>query len=269
MPNILEEICQAKQAYLQIQKQKVPESFLQELLATALPTRSFLQALQQKITAKQTALIAEIKKASPSKGIIRDPFYPILITEAYETGGATCLSVLTDKPYFQGDDTYLTAVRAHSKLPILRKDFILDPYQVWEARVIGADCILLIMAALSLEQAKELEAIAHHLNMDVLVEVHTEQELKQALELNSPLIGINNRDLKTLKIDLNTTLSLAKLIPSHKIIVCESGIHTSEDIDNIQAKGIYCFLVGESLMKQEDITLATQHLLRNSAFITR
>jgi indole-3-glycerol phosphate synthase len=217
--------------------------------------------LEAKSAVKQNALIAEIKKASPSKGIIRQDFNPTLIASAYEKGGAACISVLTDIQYFGGSDENLRLARLGSSLPLLRKDFMLDSYQVFEARALGADCILLIMAALSDKQAAELEQVALSLGMDVLVEVHDEAELARAMQLQSRLIGINNRNLATLKVDIATTVRLAKLIPSGYIIVCESGISSHSDIVNINKSDVYCFLVGESLMLQEDIESATKELL--------
>lgn len=258
MSNVLKSICDAKRAYVATRKRERSE---QELLtaARACPlTRGFVAALRQQVP----GLIAEIKKASPSRGVIRDKFDPAELAVAYANGGAACLSVLTDTPYFQGKDSYLAAARNAVRLPVLRKDFMLDAYQIIESRLLGADCVLLIMAALDDVQAKELENVAHGLGMDVLVEVHDEAELERALAyLASPLIGINNRDLKTLEVDLGTSERLARLVPKEKLIVCESGITKHADIQRMRRADIHCFLVGESLMKQKDVTLATQKLL--------
>lgn len=219
-------------------------------IATA--PRSFVYALQRKIQAGQPAVIAEIKKASPSKGVIRENFVPSEIAMSYEKGGATCLSVLTDVDFFQGSDIYLKQAREVCSLPVLRKEFIIDPYQVYEARGMGADCILLIVACLTDTQLKELTELAHSLEMDVLVEVHDAEELKRALPLELPMIGINNRNLRTFETSLQTTIDLLKQIPDDCIVVTESGIHNKEDVALMQQHNVNAFLVGEAFMRAED-----------------
>ena len=261
MTDVLTRICEDKQRHIQIQKQNISEAVLQEQVALAASPRGFLSALKQKVDVKQIGLIAEVKKASPSKGIIREDFNPAHIAKAYENAGASCVSVLTDIPYFQGDDTYLRAVQNAVSLPVLRKDFMLDTYQTLESRALGADCILLIMAALGDAQAVELEHAAIELGMDVLVEVHNKDECERALRLKSPLLGVNNRNLKTLEVSLDTTEQLISLIPEGYTVVCESGIYSHDDILRMQNVGIYSFLVGESLMREQDIEKATQRLL--------
>ena len=221
--------------------------------ALAMPKpRDFIGAIQAKIAAGQAAVIAEIKKASPSKGVIRADFQPAEIATSYEQGGAACLSVLTDVEYFQGHADYLKQARAACNLPVLRKDFMIDVYQVYEARAMGADCILLIAAAIDLSAMRELESIAHTLGMAVLVEVHNGAELDLALQLTTPLLGINNRNLRTFEVTLDTTLSLLNRIPADKIVVTESGIFTAADVALMRKNNVHTFLVGEAFMRQPE-----------------
>lgn len=261
MSDTLTEICDKKRAHIAAAKAATREAKLHDMALATTPPRGFHHALNRRIADGGIGLIAEVKKASPSKGLIRADFEPAALAQAYEAGGATCISVLTDIPYFQGDDAYLMAARAAVKLPVLRKDFMLDPYQILESRALGADCILLIMAALSDAQAAELESIATELGMDVLVEVHDEAELTRALNLKSKLIGINNRNLKTLAVDLATSEALRPLMPNDYTVVCESGIATPADIARMRAAGMHCFLIGESLMRETDVTKATKAIL--------
>lgn len=261
MSNTLNRIVVIKREHVARQKQAIPRAQIEALARSAAPTRGFALSLDQK-TENGFALIAEIKKASPSVGLIRADFNPTSIAQAYEKGGAACLSVLTDTPFFQGADEYLIEARKACKLPVLRKDFMIDPYQIYESRALGADCILLIMACLEDTLAQELEAIAFALNMDVLVEVHDEAELERALKyLKSPLLGINNRNLKTLKVDVKTCQHLASLVPEGKKLVGESGFSDHLSLCEAAAMGIRRFLVGESLMRQPDVELATRNLL--------
>ncbi len=260
MADVLDEICAARRASVALRKAALPLAELRRRLPGA-PARGFERALRATLARGELALIAEIKKASPSQGLIRPDFDPAGLARAYAAGGATCLSVLTEERWFQGADRYLEEARAAAPLPCLRKDFMLEPYQVFEARAIGADCILLIMAALDDEAAAEMQGIAGELGMDVLVEVHDEAELERALDLDARLIGINNRNLKTLAVDLRTTERLARLVPADRLLVAESGLHEHRDLERLAAVGARCFLVGEALMRQADVRAATEALI--------
>lgn len=260
MANALEQICSDKLVHIEQRKSRRPLSDLVSDAERATPPRGFADALIR-ASASGYGLISEIKQASPSKGLIRSDFDPAMLARAYQAGGATCLSVLTDAPYFQGSDDHLMAARAVVDLPVLRKDFMLDPYQIIEARSLGADCVLLIMAALDDDRAAELETVARHHGMDVLIEVHNEEELIRALKLKSPLIGVNNRDLKTLKTDISTTKKLAGKVPDDRILVCESGLNNREDLAEMAQAGARCFLIGEALMRQSDVEQAVRAIL--------
>ncbi|MGD8910030.1 MAG: indole-3-glycerol phosphate synthase TrpC [Chromatiales bacterium] len=251
-PDILKKIVRRKVEEITERLQERPLAQLLQDLVDASPPRGFADAIVAKIAAGQAGVIAEIKRASPSKGVLRADFKPAEIAQSYAKGGAACLSVLTDIDFFQGSDAYLRQARAACPLPVIRKDFIIDPYQVYEARTLGADCILLIVACLEDRQLCELNELALHLGMDVLIEVHDAEELGRALQVENRLIGINNRDLRTFEVSLDTTLGLLSQIPQDRIVVTESGILRHEDVALMRAHGVNAFLVGESFMRAED-----------------
>ena len=255
-PTILKKIIARKHEEVAERSARVSIADLKQRIAdqqgSASDPRGFADALAASLSSGQPAVIAEIKKASPSKGVIRDPFEPAEIAASYERGGASCLSVLTDVDFFQGADEYLQQARSACSLPVIRKDFIVDPYQIYEARALGADCILLIVAALSDAQLSELTALTHELGMDVLIEVHNAEELERILPLNTRLVGINNRDLHTFDVSLENTFQLLDRIPSDRIIVTESGILTPDDVAAMQARQINAFLIGEAFMRADD-----------------
>ena len=252
MSDILDKILAVKREEVAAAKAAMPFAAMRREAEAQAPTRDFVGAIRKKLTADKPAVIAEIKKASPSKGVLRKDFRPAEIATSYERGGATCLSVLTDRDFFQGSPDYLRAARAACALPVLRKDFLIDPYQVYEARAMGADCILLIVSALSVAQMQEMEAIADQLGMAVLVESHDGAEVESALQLKTPLIGINNRNLRTFEVSLDTTLNQLDRIPPDRIVITESGILGPADVARMHSHNVNAFLVGEAFMRAAD-----------------
>jgi indole-3-glycerol phosphate synthase len=265
MSDTLDAIVADKRKHVAASKASRPIAGVEAEARAADAPRGFAKALKTAIAAGRYGLIAEIKKASPSKGLIRPDFDPPSLARAYERGGAVCLSVLTDEPYFQGKDQFLTQARAACRLPVLRKDFMIDPYQVPEARALGADCILLIMACLDDGLAGELARLAHHWGMDVLVEVHDAAELDRALAIDSDLVGVNNRNLKTLAVDLATTEQLAPHVPKDRVLVAESGLGSPADLQRMAKAGAAAFLIGESFMRKPDVEGAVRQLLAREA----
>jgi len=267
MAQVLDKILSYKRHEVESAKKAVSLEAVRARAEAASPVRPFASALRDRLAQGQFALIAEIKKASPSKGLIRADFDPAALAQAYEAGGAACLSVLTDTPSFQGHPDYLAAARDATRMPVLRKDFMIDPYQALESRALGADCILIIMAAVDDVTARDLAQAATDLGMDVLAEVHDEAELDRALALDTKLIGINNRDLKSFATSLAVTERLAPLVPSERMVIAESGIFTHADLSRLAACGVHAFLVGESLMRQKDVAKATRALLTGAPAI--
>lgn len=261
MSDTLKTICDLKLEHVAARKRSVTLAEVETKARSASPVRGFAKALSTKVNAGDYALIAEIKKASPSAGLIRPNFDPAGLAKAYERAGAACLSVLTEEDHFKGCDAFLVAARNATAIPVLRKDFMLDPYQIIEARALGADCILIIMAAVDDGLAAELEATAFHWGLDTIVEVHDAPEFERAMKLKSPLIGVNNRNLRTLKTDLATTEDLAKLLPPDRVLIAESGLKTPADMARMAKVGAKRFLIGESLMRQTDVEAATRAIL--------
>lgn len=251
-PTILRKIVTRKGEEIEVRKRSASADDLRAKAGDQPPARGFEAAMRHRIAQQQPAVIAEIKKASPSKGVLREPFDPPAIAKSYAEGGATCLSVLTDQDFFQGHEDFLISARNACELPVIRKDFMVAPYQVYESRAIGADCILLIAACLNRNQLQELEGIAYELGLDVLVEVHNGEELEDALALKTPMVGINNRNLHTFDVSLDTTFELHQRIASDRLTITESGILTRDDVNAMTERGIFGFLVGESFMRAEE-----------------
>ena len=251
-PDILKKILARKHEEIAERSEKLALEDLKKYAEQASPVRGFIAAIESKLAENKAAVIAEIKKASPSKGVLCENFNPSKIAKTYEANGATCLSILTDADFFQGSENFLKQARSVCELPVIRKDFIIDPYQVYEARMINADCILLIVSALDDNKLKELLALAHELEMDVLMEVHDEEEMKRALATDAKLIGINNRSLHTFEVNLQTSLSLMKMVPDDRILVTESGVHSKEDVKLMRDNDMHAFLVGEAFMRADD-----------------
>ncbi|MEE4292190.1 MAG: indole-3-glycerol phosphate synthase TrpC [Cycloclasticus sp.] len=260
-PDVLKKILARKHEEIAERLKHTSIDDLKRKIAVASPVRGFVKSIKKKLDQGETAIIAEVKKASPSKGLLRENFVPADIAISYEAGGAACLSVLTDKDFFQGSETYLKEARAACSLPVIRKDFIVAPYQVYEARAMGADCILLIVAALDDEALHGLYQLANELGLDVLVEVHDGDELERALRLNLALVGINNRNLRTFETSLQTTVSLLDRIPDGVIVVSESGIHQSDDIVMLKEHNVHTFLIGEAFMRCDDPGVALKELI--------
>jgi len=252
VPDILQKILQRKTEEITQAAAKESLADLSKRAEDALPVRGFIQSIERKITAKQAAVIAEIKKASPSKGVMRENFMPADIAKSYAKGGAACLSILTDRDFFQGATEFLIQAREATELPVIRKDFIIDPYQVYEARAMNADCILLIVSALEDVVLNELLALAHQLDMDVLMEVHDRQEMQRAIESGARLIGVNNRNLRTFDVSLQTTLDMLDMLPDDRILVTESGIHAPADVQLMRENNVNSFLVGEAFMRADE-----------------
>ncbi|MGB3728897.1 MAG: indole-3-glycerol phosphate synthase TrpC [Thermodesulfobacteriota bacterium] len=260
---ILDEIIENKTSEVEVSKISLPLEQIQEQIKDALPSRNFFQAINPEGELK---IISEVKHASPSKGIFREDFDPVEIAKSYSAGGASAISVLTDEKYFRGSLSYLKSIRAEVETPLLRKDFIVDPYQVYEARLFGADAILLIVAALDQPSLSNLLELTHSLQMNAIVEVHDEHELDRALEADARIIGINNRDLRTFDVDLNVSIKLSKRVPKDKIVIAESGIGSIEDIDNLRAEGVHVFLIGETFMKAPDPGQKLAELIKSSRY---